>query len=1124
MTFLRPLDWRRATPAASLFWIICLASSAQAQELAISKTHTGNFVQGGTGTYTVTVRNIGTSAFPAGPLVRVAENLPTGMTITAMSGLGWSCFLTSSPPDCGRTDGLSAGTSYPPITVTVSIAATASSPLVNGATVSRDGASATASDSTVIVPPATWQLTKTHSGNFMQGLPGTYTITARNSGSTAISGGLVTVTDNVPTGMTIRSMAGTGWSCSVGLTTGTCGRTATLAAQASFPSITLEVDVASTAAASLVNVATLSSGSIPNVVASDPTTIVPPGPSLRIIKAHYGNFLQGLAGQYRMLVSNVGRVPTAAAAAVTVVDDPPAGMTITSMSGQGWSCTIPRCTRSDVLGAERAYPPITVIVLAGGASSATSFTNTATVTGGGSASFSATDPTLLEFGQPTAGSTTGSGQSAPLNSIFRTPLQVRLSTPSGAIYSPASLTFTAPASGPSGVWPNGTRTVTVQPDWATGVATAPAFRANGIAGAFSVTVTLAPSGGASLASFPLTNTGAAAPALTGPPFVTFDLASPTSPPVTQTITVDNGTGGPTPVSYRIIFPNASAAGWLTAVPTALTTPAVFKVTANPAGFRPGTYLALLVVSPVVRAAGPQADEVQEPAPAGAVPGATAAKDAYVALLMKLGLPSPGRGPLTITPRCTWLSADSGPPAVATDLEKQLPCTYTPSDNPGAVTLAPTLSAGAPQEFAASLTFPSPDTEWLTARLGANPVPPTPGAGGSTGALTNTQLNVAIQPRLLKRSPETAFVSAVLQQKGGGDVAIVTAAAGSSVSVAPHVVSFDAGAGPPPPQTLTLSSIAGNLNFTAVSNVDWLTVDPPTESANPRTPLTLTLTANPAGLGQGLHPATLTIRKADEPAKEPEIVSVTLNTVPAAAGRPTVTAIEHGASFKPTAIGSGTWVAIKGTALANVAPPGREWRDTDFVGNRLPTSLDGVSVMINNTPAYVQFISQTQINVIVPGSVPDGPVTIVVTNNGRTSTEVSSRIQPLTPAFFQYDKYAVGQRVRPTSAFVGNPSLSSLFQPARPGDVITLWATGLGPTAPATQDGVRPPGGANVATTPLLFLNGRATPILGAAISQFPATYQINFTVPNDLPEGDVLITMSVAGVSSPEGVYFFVGR
>ena len=79
-----------------------------------------------------------------------------------------------------------------------------------------------------------------------------------------------------------------------------------------------------------------------------------------------------------------------------------------------------------------------------------------------------------------------------------------------------------------------------------------------------------------------------------------------------------------------------------------------------------------------------------------------------------------------------------------------------------------------------------------------------------------------------------------------------------------------------------------------------------------------------------------MRFAERNFPDSEIVSVTLSTVPAAAGRPTVTAIEHGASFKPTAIGSGTWVAIKGTALANVAPPGRQWRDTDFVGNRLPT--------------------------------------------------------------------------------------------------------------------------------------------------------------------------------------------
>ena len=39
--------------------------------------------------------------------------------------------------------------------------------------------------------------------------------------------------------------------------------------------------------------------------------------------------------------------------------------------------------------------------------------------------------------------------------------------------------------------------------------------------------------------------------------------------------------------------------------------------------------------------------------------------------------------------------------------------------------------------------------------------------------------------------------------------------------------------------------------------------------------------------------------------------------------------------------------------------------SDFVVNRLPTQLGGVSVSIDGKPAYVYYISPTQINVLAP---------------------------------------------------------------------------------------------------------------------------------------------------------------
>ncbi|HMH53205.1 MAG TPA: IPTL-CTERM sorting domain-containing protein, partial [Candidatus Acidoferrum sp.] len=112
-------------------------------DLAIAKTHTGTFVKGQTSDYTITVSNVG--AGPTSGTVTVTDTLPAGLTATAMSGTGWTCTLGTLT--CTRSDALAAGASYPPITLTVSIAATAPNSLSNTATVSGGGDTSPANNS-----------------------------------------------------------------------------------------------------------------------------------------------------------------------------------------------------------------------------------------------------------------------------------------------------------------------------------------------------------------------------------------------------------------------------------------------------------------------------------------------------------------------------------------------------------------------------------------------------------------------------------------------------------------------------------------------------------------------------------------------------------------------------------------------------------------------------------------------------------------------------------------------------------------------------------------------------------------------------------------------------------------
>ena len=133
--------------------------------------------------------------------------------------------------------------------------------------------SATSGTLTVGTPPAL-RIIKTHTGNFAQGqASAAYSVTVSNLAGAASTAGTVIVTESIPTGLTLASMAGTNWDCS-GVTT--CVRSDALAGGSSYPPITVTVGVASNAPASLTNQVALSGGGSLAASASDVTTIIVP--------------------------------------------------------------------------------------------------------------------------------------------------------------------------------------------------------------------------------------------------------------------------------------------------------------------------------------------------------------------------------------------------------------------------------------------------------------------------------------------------------------------------------------------------------------------------------------------------------------------------------------------------------------------------------------------------------------------------------------------------------------------------------------------------------------------------------------------------------------------------------
>ena len=257
-------------------------------------------------------------------------------------------------------------------------------------------------------------------------------------------------------------------------------------------------------------------------------------------------------------------------------------------------------------------------------------------------------------------------------------------------------------------------------------------------------------------------------------------------------------------------------------------------------------------------------------------------------------------------------------------------------------------------------------------------------------------------------------------------------------------------------------------------------------------------------------------------------SVTLTTASSGGGAtPSISSggVTNGATFAAAPVAPNTYITIKGT---NLATNTRLWAGSDFgsSGNQLPTSLDGTSVSVNGKPAYVEFISPTQINAITPADSATGSgVPVVVTTGGQASTAATVTYQSIAPSLFAFapgtgddNKYpAAGHQ---DGTFVGKnalfPSAPSITTPAKRNETITLYGTGFGATSPGLAAGLITPASPfyPLATVPVVTVGGvPATVVFAGLAPNFAQVYQLNVTVPN-APDGDQALVIQSGGLST----------
>ncbi|MBI4874531.1 MAG: hypothetical protein HY822_07855 [Acidobacteria bacterium] len=227
---------------------------------------------------------------------------------------------------------------------------------------------------------------------------------------------------------------------------------------------------------------------------------------------------------------------------------------------------------------------------------------------------------------------------------------------------------------------------------------------------------------------------------------------------------------------------------------------------------------------------------------------------------------------------------------------------------------------------------------------------------------------------------------------------------------------------------------------------------------------------------------------------------------------------------------------------NFAQPGAGWQvgPADLVNGQLPIRFQGVCVLVDNINAPVIQVYPNQVSFQAPQLIATGVKPVQVVLNCRDKSEVRSNVEnveyrPSSPEFLFFVQNADGRN--PVAAvnavsgvFAGPPGLlpGGNFAPLKPGDYVTLFGSGFGATNPLFFAGELADRVAPVTAGVSVTLGGRpvaASDILYAgATPGFAGLYQLNLRIPDDAPDGNLPITLSVGGVPSPEGAYLTVRR
>jgi uncharacterized protein (TIGR03437 family) len=227
------------------------------------------------------------------------------------------------------------------------------------------------------------------------------------------------------------------------------------------------------------------------------------------------------------------------------------------------------------------------------------------------------------------------------------------------------------------------------------------------------------------------------------------------------------------------------------------------------------------------------------------------------------------------------------------------------------------------------------------------------------------------------------------------------------------------------------------------------------------------------------------------------------------GAPTITDVLNNSSRIPkglpnSGIAPSSIFVVLGSGLADPGTPVLQSSE----GAGIPLTLNGASIAVTvngvtKNPA-LYYTSPGQLAAVLPASTPVGSGTLTVTYKGVASNTFPIQVVPAALGINVYQ----GNTGVATDAFTG--ALITYNNSAKPGQILTLWTTGLGAN-PNGNDRVYTPSAQPVATTLQVYIADIPVSILYQGGSAFPGVNQVNITVPDNAPKGCWIALAAVAG-------------